>query len=156
MSLIFTSKNKKYNQSYRFAYPRWHALDNCITFTFDLLTSEWTHTMLAQVLAVVICVSVCHTLLLHQNGCLAQVVFFCIQTYAVLCSKEIRVSPKIGVFPTKTLFQTVDSHNLALACQLSKSNERWQQSFWCWQHLSRMADVTSAVDDHSPAVDRIL
>jgi len=58
-----------------------------------------------------VCLSVHHLLILYWNGCADQADFFEYRfplTYAMLCFKEIWVSPIIRVLPFGTLSQTLD------------------------------------------------
>jgi len=63
-------------------------------------------------------VCVCHMPVLCQNSCTDRVEFFCIHVsliYAMLCFREIRLSPKIMVLSSGTLCQTLDLKNFAKA-----------------------------------------
>ena len=54
--------------------------------------------------------------ILYRNSCTDQDAFVELpSTYAKLCFNEIRISPKIRVLTSETLFQTLDFENMAMA-----------------------------------------
>jgi len=58
-------------------------------------------------------------------------------TRPTLCSKKIRVSPKIRVLPSGTLSQTPDLENFASAYRSSKRVMCYQLSSTTWRHSER-------------------
>ena len=68
-------------------------------------------------------VCVCHKSEFYRNGWTNRARFVAWEppsTYLILCKKEIRVSPKIRVLPSGTLFQTPDFKKFAWAYRSSK------------------------------------
>ena len=67
-----------------------------------------------------ICLSIHHTPVLYRNSCTDEADFFAYRfpsTYAMMCFREISVSPKITVLPSGTLSQTLDLENFAMKHQ---------------------------------------
>jgi len=69
--------------------------------------------MLARVLAMAMCpsVCVCHKSEFYRNGWANRAGFWHVSSHPAVCWREIRVSPKTRVFSSGTLFQILDFEN---------------------------------------------
>ena len=77
--------------------------------------------LLAVIVCLYVCVSVCHTPVLYRNGCKTELVFLRTGFSRLLlhCFEEVRVSPKVRILSSGPLSKTLDLENLASVSRTS-------------------------------------